>query len=97
LPVLPDWMVQVLQVAVTLALAPLVSGVIARLEAIIQQRTGPRLLQPYYDILKLLRKETVLPAPAGPLFRVAPYVSFAGYASVPLLIPVLTSYGLSPR
>jgi len=28
------------------------------------------------------------------LFRAAPYVSFAGYATVPLLIPVLTSFGL---
>ena len=77
-----------------LALAPLISGLIARAEAIVQQRRGPRVLQPYYDILKLLRKETVLPAPAGPVFRLAPYVSFAGYATVPLLIPVLTSVGL---
>ena len=94
MPILPDWAVQVLQVLTVLALAPLVSGLIARAEAIIQQRTGPRVLQPYYDIAKLLHKETVLPAPAGPLFRAAPYVSFAGYATVPLLIPVLTSFGL---
>ncbi len=94
MPILPDWAVQVLQVLTVLALAPLVSGLIARAEAIIQQRTGPRVLQPYYDIAKLLHKETVLPAPAGPLFRAAPYVSFAGYATVPMLIPVLTSFGL---
>lgn len=94
MPVLPDWAVQVLQVVVVLLLAPLITGVIARGEAIVQQRRGPRLLQPYYDIAKLLSKETVLPAPAGPLFRAAPYVSFAGYATVPLLIPVLTSFGL---
>jgi len=93
-PVLPDWAVQVLQVVTVLALAPLITGVIARGVAIIQQRTGPRLLQPYYDIAKLLSKETVLPAPAGPMFRAAPYISFAGYATVPLLIPVLTNYGL---
>ena len=94
MPVLPDWFVQVLQVLSVLSLAPLIAGVIARGEAIVQQRRGPRLLQPYHDILELLRKETVLPAPAGPLFRAAPYVSFAGYATVPLLIPVLTSFGL---
>jgi formate hydrogenlyase subunit 4/hydrogenase-4 membrane subunit HyfE len=93
-PILPDWAVQVLQVVTVLGLAPLVSGLIARVEARIQQRRGPRVLQPYFDILKLLRKETVLPAPAGPVFRAAPYVSFAGYATVPLLIPVLTSFGL---
>jgi formate hydrogenlyase subunit 4/hydrogenase-4 membrane subunit HyfE len=93
-PTLPDWAVQVLQVATVLVFGPLLSGVIARVEAIIQQRKGPRILQPYYDIAKLLRKETVLPEPAGPVFRAAPYVAFAGYATVPMLIPVLTNYGL---
>lgn len=94
MPTLPDWAVQVLQVVTVLAVAPLISGVIARAEAVIQQRKGPRLLQPYYDILKLLRKETVLPAPAGALFRAAPYVSFAAFATIPLLIPVLTTFPL---
>ncbi len=94
MPTLPDWAVQVLQVVTILALAPLVGGIIARAEAIIQQRRGPRVLQPYYDLLKLVRKETVLPAPAGPVFRAAPYVSFAAYATIPLLIPALTNFGL---
>jgi formate hydrogenlyase subunit 4/hydrogenase-4 membrane subunit HyfE len=93
-PTLPDWAVQVLQVVTILTLAPLVGGIIARAEAIVQQRRGPRILQPYYDILKLLRKQTVLPAPAGPLFSAAPYVSFAAYATVPLLIPALTTFPL---
>ncbi len=93
-PTLPDWAIQVLQVVVILVLAPLVTGIIARVEAIIQQRQGPRILQPYYDGFKLLHKETVLPEPAGPVFRAAPYVSFAAYATVPLLIPALTTFGL---
>lgn len=94
MPTLPDWAVQALQVASILVLAPLVTGVIARAEAVVQQRHGPRVLQPYYDIVKLLRKETVLPGSAGPVFRFAPYVSFAGLATVPLLIPALTTYPL---
>ncbi|MGH2844278.1 MAG: NADH-quinone oxidoreductase subunit H [Solirubrobacteraceae bacterium] len=94
MPTLPNWAIQVLQVLVTLLLAPLITGIIARLEAMIQQRRGPRVLQPYFDILKLLQKETVLPEPAGPLFRAAPYVSFAAYLTVALLIPVLTTFGL---
>ncbi|MGH2915550.1 MAG: NADH-quinone oxidoreductase subunit H, partial [Solirubrobacteraceae bacterium] len=61
MPTLPNWAIQTLQVVTILALAPLVNGLIARAEAIVQQRRGPRVLQPYYDILKLLRKETVLP------------------------------------
>jgi len=93
-PTLPDWAVQVFQVVAILALAPLVGGIIARAEAVVQQRRGPRVLQPYYDILKLLRKETVLPAPAGLVFRAAPYVSFAAFATIPLLIPALTNFPL---
>ncbi|HUZ83751.1 MAG TPA: NADH-quinone oxidoreductase subunit H, partial [Gaiellales bacterium] len=52
------------------------------------------LLQPYYDIAKSFRKETVLPGDAGPAFRAAPYVSIACYLTVPLLIPVLTTFPL---
>jgi formate hydrogenlyase subunit 4 len=94
MPTLPDWAIQALQVLSVILLAPLVTGVIARVEARVQQRQGPRILQPYYDIRKLLSKETVLPGPAGPVFRIAPYVAFAGYATIPLLIPVLTTFGL---
>jgi formate hydrogenlyase subunit 4/hydrogenase-4 membrane subunit HyfE len=94
MPRLNDWLIQVFQVGTVLLFGPLVTGVIARLEAIVQQRRGPRLLQPYYDIAKLFRKETVLPDGAGPVFRVAPYVSFAAYLTVPLLIPVLTTFPL---
>ncbi|MDQ2801647.1 MAG: hypothetical protein M3Y41_02755 [Pseudomonadota bacterium] len=38
MPILPDWAVQVLQVVTILAVAPLVNGIIARAEAIVQQR-----------------------------------------------------------
>jgi len=94
MPRLNEWLIQVLQVGTVLVFGPLVTGVIARLEAVVQQRRGPRVLQPYYDIAKLFRKETVLPEGAGPVFRAAPYVAFAAYLTVPLLIPVLTTFPL---
>src|SRR5688572_27459261 len=37
-----------------LLLAPLVSGVIKKLKAAIQMRRGAGILQPYYDVIKLL-------------------------------------------
>jgi formate hydrogenlyase subunit 4/hydrogenase-4 membrane subunit HyfE len=92
MPQLNDGLIQLLQVGTILLLSPLVTGVITRAEAIVQMRHGPRLLQPYYDIAKLFRKETVLPRGAGPIFRIAPYLAFACFCTVPLLIPVLTSY-----
>ena len=86
--------VQALQVAVVLGLSPFLSGAIAHLEARLQGRRGPRLLQPYYDIAKLFAKETLVPEGAGPLFLAAPIIAFAAFSTVPLLIPVLTDFPL---
>jgi formate hydrogenlyase subunit 4/hydrogenase-4 membrane subunit HyfE len=94
MPYLNDWVIQIFQVGTIVVLGPLITGMIAKAEAIVQMRRGPRLLQPYYDIRKYLAKETVLPEGAGPFFRAAPYIVFAAYATVPLLIPVLTNFPL---
>ncbi len=51
---LPPWGVQVCQVLAMLVFAPLISGVIAKAEARVQWRTGPSVLQPYYDICEVL-------------------------------------------
>ncbi len=91
---LPAWTIQVLQVASMVAFGPLVSGVIAKLEAQLQSRQGPSVLQPYYDIAKFFRKETLRPESASPLFELAPVIAVACYCSIALLIPVLTSFPL---
>jgi len=93
-PTLPVAAIQVLQVLTVLLGAPLVSGVIAKLEARLQGRRGPRVLQPYFDLAKLFRKETLLPEQASWFFLLAPVIAFTCYLVVPLLIPVLTSYPL---
>jgi len=86
--------IQVFQVLTIVVFAPLVSGGIAHLEARLQGRRGPRILQPYYDLAKLFRKETLVPENAGWVFMVAPIVAFTCYLIVPLLIPVLTAFPL---
>jgi formate hydrogenlyase subunit 4 len=91
---LPVAAIQSLQVVTVAAGAPLVTGVIAHVEARLQGRRGPRILQPYYDLGKLFGKEALAPIGVGPFFLAAPFVSFACYLTVPLLIPVLTSYPL---
>jgi formate hydrogenlyase subunit 4 len=85
---------QACQVGATLFVSPLLSGIIARAEAIVQGKRGPSIWQPYRDILKLLRKQRVAPNVASPLFRVAPYVACGCYATIATLIPVLTTYPL---
>ncbi len=44
-------------VLLVLLLAPLFQGVQRRITARLQSRRGPPLLQPYFDLLKLLGKE----------------------------------------
>ena len=86
--------VNALQVLTIAAAAPGISGVISRVETRLQGRRGTRVLQPYYDLAKLFRKETLLPDTASWVFLAAPLAAFTCYLTVPLLIPVLTSYPL---
>ncbi|MDA8319362.1 MAG: NADH-quinone oxidoreductase subunit H [Actinomycetota bacterium] len=91
---LPEPLIQVLQVLTVAGAAPGISGVIARVEATLQGRHGPRILQPYYDLAKLFRKEALAPEGASWVFLAAPVAAFACYLTVPLLIPVLTTFPL---
>ena len=77
-----------------LTAAPGITGVIARVEARLQGRRGPRVLQPYLDIAKLFHKEALAPIGASWVFLAAPLVAMACYLTVPLLIPVLTAFPL---
>lgn len=85
---------QALQVITVAGGSPLVSGVIGRVEARLQGRRGTRVLQPYYDLAKLFRKESLAPESASWVFLATPFIAFVAYLSVPLLIPVLTNYPL---
>lgn len=86
--------VQAIQVLTILLGAPLVSGVIAQVEGRLQGRQGPRILQPYYDIAKYFSKETLVSNDSSWVFLVGPLVAFSCYLTVPLLIPVLTTFPL---
>ena len=92
--VLPVAVTATLQPLTVLAAGPLVTGVIAKAEAVMQGRRGVRVLQPYYDLAKLFRKEALAPQGAGRVFLLAPVIAMTCYMTVPLLIPVLTDFGL---
>lgn len=70
-------LIQGLQMAVVLLLAPLLTGLVRKVKARLQRRRGPSVLQPYRDLRRLLGKEVVLADNASWLFRVAPYMVFA--------------------
>jgi len=80
-----------LQMVLALVLAPLINGLIRKGKALLQNRRGPGLLQPYYDLLKLWRKGTVVSRHASWIFRVTPYISFLTALMVSLMIPMITT------
>jgi formate hydrogenlyase subunit 4 len=78
----------VAKVAIIVALPPLLLGLIARTKARFAGRVGPPLLQPYYDIAKLLRKQSVVSSTTTWLFLAGPAIGLAAALISALLIPI---------
>ena len=89
--VILDLAVQGTQMLVVLLLAPLLTGLVRKVKARLLRRRGPPLIQPYRDLLRLLRKEVVLADNASWLFRVIPYVIFAATWVAAALVPTFGS------
>jgi formate hydrogenlyase subunit 4 len=85
------WLMQLLQGALVLALAPLLAGFVRWLKARALGRRGPPLLQPYRDLRRLLRKDPVVADTASTLFLVAPYLAFAIIWLGACLVPTFSS------
>jgi formate hydrogenlyase subunit 4 len=84
-------LLQLLQFALVLLLAPGLMGLVRLVKARLLGRRGPPLLQPYRDLLRLFRKEAVLAENASWLFRVAPYLVFTAIWLAASLIPAYTT------
>src|SRR4051794_33738559 len=78
-------------VLLALTLPPLLLGVIAKVKALFAGRVGPPLLQPYYDLFKLLRKGSVFSTTTTWVFRAGPVVGLVTAALAALLIPLAGS------
>lgn len=70
-----------------LVLAPLLGGLIARTKAVLAGRTGAPLLQPYRDLARLLRKESVYSRTTTAVFRAAPMAGLAAVSVAALVVP----------
>jgi formate hydrogenlyase subunit 4 len=80
-------LVQLMQMLLVLAAAPLLTGFVRKVKARLLRRRGPPVVQPYRDILRLLKKEVVVADNASWIFRVAPYAIFATTWVAAALVP----------
>ena len=73
----------------TIAIALFMSGLDRKLVAKMQLRKGPPLLQPCYDFIKLIGKETIIPRNANKkAFLLAPIIGLASILVIPVFIPM---------
>ncbi len=89
--VIYDFALQGAQMLLVLLMAPLLTGFVRKVKARLLSRKGPPLLQPYRDLLKLMRKDVVLADNASWLFRVIPYLVFATTWVAASLVPTFRS------
>ncbi|MDX8504812.1 respiratory chain complex I subunit 1 family protein [Mesorhizobium captivum] len=83
--------VQGAQMLLVLLLAPLLIGFVRKVKARLLRRQGPSLIQPYRDLVRLMRKEVVLAENASWLFRVTPYLIFAATWVAAALVPTFAA------
>ncbi|MBI2355506.1 MAG: NADH-quinone oxidoreductase subunit H [Deltaproteobacteria bacterium] len=77
-----------IHLVLVILMPPLLFGVINRTKAIFAGRSGPPLLQPYYDLLRLLAKGSVFSRTTTWVFRAGPIVTLAATLVAALLIPL---------
>jgi formate hydrogenlyase subunit 4 len=85
------------QFLIVILFSPLLNGVIKKLKANMQGRVGPGLLQPYYDLLRLFKKDMVVSTVTSWIFRVTPYIVFTATITAATIVPVVSTasaYGM---
>ncbi len=83
-----------IEIVYVILAAPLITGVQRSLEERIESKQGPSILQPYYDLIKLFHKESIVPQISSPVFRLGPYVIVMFYAFLAMILPIITAFPL---
>ncbi len=80
--------VKIAQALCILVAPPLMLGIVNRTKAKFAGRNGPPLLQPYYDIAKLLRKDSVFSRTTTWVFRAGPVIGLVTALLAACLVPI---------
>jgi formate hydrogenlyase subunit 4 len=80
-----------IHVLVAFTMPPLLLGVIAKVKALFAGRVGPPVLQPYYDLVKLIQKGSVFSTATTWVFRAGPVVGLTTTAIAALMVPLSDS------
>lgn len=78
----------ILQWLAWLLIAPLLPGIVNKVKALVAGRRGPPVLQLYFDLARLWRKETVVSTLASPGFVIGPAVGWVMIVGAVTLMPL---------
>lgn len=81
----------ILQLISVMLVAPLATGIIKKAKAFSQKRQGPPLTQMYFDLYKLLKKDTVVSETASWVYHLAPYITFITALAASAFFPLTAS------
>ena len=85
-----SYILEVIQIVILLAAAPVFIGWVRTLKCWFQGRTTAGIFQPYRDLIKLFNKDVVLAENASWIFRGTPYLVFGLTVLIGAIIPVLS-------
>lgn len=90
------WIIQIILIPLA---SPLFIGIVRKIKAAFQNRSGASIFQPYRDLRKLFNKDEIISADASWIFKFAPYIIFSVTiiigASIPLFSTVFKDNPLS--
>lgn len=78
----------IISLIVILGIAPLFAGLINKLKAILTGRIGAPVLQPYYDLSRLFKKETINAATASFVSRISPLLNLVSMIIAAAMLPI---------
>lgn len=86
----------IVQLLTLVALAPLLIGVVRTVKATVEGRSGGGVLQPWRDLVKLLRRNPLRSPTGGRLTSVAPMIGVATGLTLCLILPLTSRSTLIP-
>ena len=82
------WLITITQALLFVISAPLLSGIVRWVKCQLQNRTSPSVWQPYLNLNKLFRKETLISTTTSSLFRFIPFVIFSITIIISAAVPL---------
>lgn len=89
-------LIELVQAIVLIAIAPLMAGIVSKFKARMQKRIGASVFQPYRDLAKMFRKDSVTSRNCSWVFRAVPYVCMASMLVLAMMTPFIYTGVLAP-